>query len=75
MRNGSFASGRKSDSLKIRRFAVSVPNYVDWRAQSTVFEELGAWRSGSTTLTTGGEPQRLDFSATATVLPCLACSR
>ena len=62
----------KNDRLKIRRFAVSVPNYVDWRAQSTVFEELGAWRSGSTTLTTGGEPQRLDsLQATATVLPLL----
>ena len=34
----------KNDRLKIRRFAVSVPNYVDWREQSTVFDELGAWR-------------------------------
>jgi putative ABC transport system permease protein len=62
----------KNDRLKIPQFSASVPNYVSWREQATVFEELAAWRSGSTTLTTGGEPQRLTrLEVTATVLPVL----
>ena len=62
----------KNDRLKIPRFAVSVPDYMSWREEATVFEELGAWRDGSVTLTTGREPQRLDqLEVTATVLPLL----
>ena len=62
----------KNDRLKIPQFSASVPNYLSWREQTTVFEELGAWRSGSVTLTTGGEPQRLiRLETTSTVLPLL----
>ena len=61
-----------NERLKITRFAVSVPNYVSWREQATVFDELAGWRSVSTTLTTGGEPQRIGtLEATASVLPLL----
>ena len=37
----------------------SYPNFADWRAQSTSFAELAAWRGGSATLTGGGAPERL----------------
>jgi len=58
--------------LKISRFSASVSNYVSWREQATVFDELAGWRYGSVTLTTGGEPLRLGrLEATATVLPLL----
>jgi putative ABC transport system permease protein len=62
----------KNDRLKISQFSASVPNYMSWREQATVFEELGAWRDSNATLTTGGEPQRVArVEATATLLPLL----
>src|SRR5688572_18778399 len=38
---------------------VSYLNYVDWRAQNTVFSQLGASTARSTVLTDGEEPERL----------------
>jgi putative ABC transport system permease protein len=62
----------KNDKLRIPRFAVSVPNYVSWTERAQSFEQLGAWRSNSVTMTTGGEPQRLSrLEMTANVLPIL----
>jgi putative ABC transport system permease protein len=62
----------KNDKLNIPRFSASVPNYYSWRERAHSFEELGAWRSSSATLTTGGEPQRVSrLEATSTVLPLL----
>jgi putative ABC transport system permease protein len=62
----------KNDSLNIPRFSASVPNYFSWRERAQSFEELGTWRSSSTTITTGGEPQRLTrLEATATIFPLL----
>ncbi len=62
----------KNDRLKIPQFSASIPNYVSWREQATVFEELAAWRNASVTLTTGGEPQRLTrLEVTATLLPLM----
>src|SRR5689334_17375345 len=62
----------KNDRLKIPQFSASVPNYMSWREQATVFQELGAWRRSNVTVTTGGEPQRLSrLETTATVLPVL----
>ena len=62
----------KNDKLRIPRFSVSVPNYYSWRERVHAFEELGAWRSNSATLTTGGDPQRVaKLEATSTVLPLL----
>ena len=60
----------KNDKLRIPQFSVSVPNYVSWRDRAQSFEQLGAWRSSSATLTTGGEPQRVSrLEATANLLP------
>jgi putative ABC transport system permease protein len=62
----------KNDALNIPQFSASVPNYISWRERSRAFTELGAWITGSATLTTGGEPQRLTrLQATATVFPLL----
>src|SRR5678816_3542259 len=46
----------KNDKLRIPQFSASVPNYVSWRERAQSFEQLGAWRSNSATLTTGGDP-------------------
>jgi putative ABC transport system permease protein len=62
----------KNDKLRIPRFSVSVPNYYSWTERATGFEEMGAWRSNLSTITTGGEPQRLSrLDVTWTLLPML----
>ncbi|MFN2624379.1 MAG: ABC transporter permease, partial [Chthoniobacterales bacterium] len=62
----------KNDKLRIPRFSASVPNYVSWRERARSFEQLGAWRTSSVTLTTGGDPQRLTrLEASANLLPLL----
>ncbi len=62
----------KNDRLKISQFSASVPNYMSWREQATVFEQLAAWRGASSTITTGGDPQRLiRLEVTSTLLPLL----
>lgn len=44
----------------VPRGSVSYPNFVDWRAQSTVFESVSAVRSNESYNFTGaGEPERL----------------
>ena len=35
--------------------AISYPNYIDWQAQNTVFERMGAIQPGTFVLTIGGE--------------------
>ncbi len=40
--------------------AISYPDFADWRAQQTVFEQIGVYNRGSYNLTGRGEPQRLD---------------
>ena len=40
--------------------AISYPDFADWRAQQTVFEEIGVYNRGSYNLTGRGEPRRLD---------------
>jgi putative ABC transport system permease protein len=39
--------------------SVSYPNYQDWRSQSTVFEDLAAFRPATFNLTGSGEPVEL----------------
>jgi putative ABC transport system permease protein len=39
--------------------SVSYPNFIDWRAQQTVFEQIGVYNWGSYNLTGRGEAQRL----------------
>jgi putative ABC transport system permease protein len=61
----------KNDRLNIPDFAVSVPNYVSWREQAKSFEEVGAWRTNSVTIT-GGEPEQLSrLEITSNLLPLL----
>jgi putative ABC transport system permease protein len=62
----------KNDKLRIPRFSASVPNYYSWTERATMFEEMGAWRSGGSTITTGGDPQRVSrLDVTWTLLPML----
>ena len=42
--------------------SIAYPNYVDWRAQNTVFEELGIYRSSDFNLVGTGEPIRINGS-------------
>ncbi|HKC64428.1 MAG TPA: ABC transporter permease [Pyrinomonadaceae bacterium] len=46
-------------SQQVPDMSVSYPNYQDWRDQSTVFEQLAAFRSAGYILTGAGEPERL----------------
>lgn len=45
--------------LNLPRFGPSVPNYLDWKSQSTTFEGMGAFRYNRFTMTGRGEPERL----------------
>jgi putative ABC transport system permease protein len=50
----------------------SPPNYRDWRAQQTVFEEMAAFAPRSFFLTQNGEPARLQGArVSATLFPLL----
>lgn len=46
-------------SLEGETISVSWPNFQDWRAQATVFEELGVYRGAAVTLTGDGPAERL----------------
>jgi predicted permease len=39
--------------------SVSVPNYLDWRAQNRVFEDVAAYAAGSADLVGNGAPERV----------------
>jgi putative ABC transport system permease protein len=41
----------------------SVPNYLDWKEQNTVFEHMAAYRFRSFTFTGGQEPERIGGAA------------
>jgi putative ABC transport system permease protein len=47
-------------SQQVPNMSVSYPNFQDWRAQNSVFEQLAAFRGGNYILTGAGEPERLD---------------
>ena len=62
----------KNDTLKIPQFSTSALNYLSWRERARVFEDMAAWRSGSVTVATSGEPVRVQrIEATNTLLPVL----
>src|SRR3712207_2691639 len=46
-------------SAKLPQMSVSYPNFVDWRAQQTVFEQMAATQFDSYNLSGGGEAERL----------------
>ena len=43
----------------IESFAVSYPNFVDWRAQNQVFEDIGIYGEGSYSLAGGADPEQI----------------
>ena len=43
----------------IASFAVSYPNFVDWRAQNQVFEDIAAYGQGSYSLSGAGDPEQI----------------
>jgi predicted permease len=43
----------------VQSLGVSFPNFLDWRAQNQVFEDIAAYSSGSYTLVDGGEPEQV----------------
>jgi putative ABC transport system permease protein len=62
----------KNDKLRIPRFSASVLNYYSWTERATSFEQMAAWRTALSTLTTGGDPQRVaNLEVTWTLLPML----
>ncbi|MGH9871743.1 MAG: ABC transporter permease [Pyrinomonadaceae bacterium] len=59
----------KVPSRGVERNEVTVANYLDWRAQSKSFENLGIYRWWSTNLTGGETPERVQgFQVTANFL-------
>jgi putative ABC transport system permease protein len=61
-----------NDKLNIPQFSTSALNYVSWRQRARGFEDLAAWRFGSVTVATSGEPVRVQrIEATRTLLPVL----
>ncbi|HZM88828.1 MAG TPA: ABC transporter permease [Blastocatellia bacterium] len=46
-------------SKEVPVLSVAFPNYLDWRAQQTVFEDLAAWRPAGGVITGGPEPLRV----------------
>ena len=44
---------------QMRRLPIAWPNYLDWRAQNQVFENVGVYNRDSYNLTNAGEAQRL----------------
>jgi putative ABC transport system permease protein len=60
--------------LKLGRLrnSVSAPDFIDWRSQNHVFEDLAAYTSWDTNLTGGEEPERLTGTvATASLFSVL----
>ncbi|MFN2493624.1 MAG: ABC transporter permease [Pyrinomonadaceae bacterium] len=43
----------------IKSFAVSYPNFVDWREQNQVFEDVAAYQEGSYSLVGIGDPEQI----------------
>jgi putative ABC transport system permease protein len=53
---------------KSQEIPISFPDFIDWRAQQTVFEQIGVYNWGDYNLTGSGDPLRLraaQMSATA----------
>ena len=46
-------------SQQVPEMSVSYPNFLDWRDQNQVFEQLAAFRSQGFSLTGAGEPEQL----------------
>lgn len=55
-----------SPGKEIRTFTSSYPDFVDWKNNNQVFEDMGAWARANATLTGTDNPERFD---TALVTP------
>jgi putative ABC transport system permease protein len=47
------------DNPQIQRMSIAYPNFIDWRDQNTVFDNIGVFRRQNYNLTGNGEPERL----------------
>lgn len=62
-------------ALGRERGLVSPPDFIDWRAQNSVFENIAAYTSWTANRTDGDEPERIVGSlATAELFPTLGIS-
>src|SRR5690606_26680448 len=50
-------------SPRFGRFSVAPANFFDWRAQNTVFSNIGMYSAASGTFDTGGGPERVTGGA------------
>ncbi|HEX8501292.1 MAG TPA: ABC transporter permease [Pyrinomonadaceae bacterium] len=48
-----------SPKRNVTSMGVSFPNFLDWRAQNRVFEDIAAYTEGTYTLVGGGEPEQI----------------
>ena len=46
------------------RNVTATANFLDWRSQSTVFQELHAWSGGGVSLSTDGTPEQVEVQLT-----------
>lgn len=63
------------------RYMIAYPDYLDWRAQNRVFEDVGVYRDVSWTVTGRGDPERVHGTLVSATLfsvlgvsPCLGRS-
>jgi len=64
-----------SAKLRQQRSAVSPANFIDWRDQSTVFDQIAAHRPWNVNLTGVGQPERLQGAlVSASFFPLLGVS-
>ena len=55
-----------SPGKEVRTFTSSYPDFLDWKNNNQVFEEMGAWARGTATITGTDNPERFD---TALITP------
>src|SRR5215207_4371866 len=48
-----------------KRIQVTGPNFIDWRAQNTVFEHLAAIKTRNANLTLADQAERIDMAQTS----------
>jgi putative ABC transport system permease protein len=62
-------------SQQVPNMSVSYPNFIDWREQNRVFEQIAAFRGAGYILTGAGEPERITAQeVSASFFPVLGTS-
>jgi putative ABC transport system permease protein len=62
-------------SQQVPNMSVSYPNFLDWREQNQVFEQIAAFRGAGYILTGAGEPERISAQeVSASFFPVLGAS-